>query len=115
MPVNILNPPGLMVLDFKETDTEYHVKAEPAAISKRCPHCARSHSTIGHGKLPLFVQDLPIRGKSMMIRWQATDDEAQERFRRSLKASLPPKVNLALGRYLAWEKTSEQTYPHYWH
>ena len=71
MPVNILNPPGLMVLDFKETDTEYHVKAEPAAISKRCPHCARSHSTIGHSKLPLFVQDLPIRGKSMMIHLEA--------------------------------------------
>jgi hypothetical protein len=31
MPVNILNLPGLKVLDFKETDAEYHIKAEPAA------------------------------------------------------------------------------------
>lgn len=32
MPVNILNLPGLRVLDFKETDTDYHAKEEPAAI-----------------------------------------------------------------------------------
>jgi len=46
MPVNILNFPDLRVLDFKETDTEYHVKAEPVAISRLCPHCGRSHDTI---------------------------------------------------------------------
>jgi hypothetical protein len=34
MPVNILNLPGLRVSDFKETDTEYHVRAEPAVISR---------------------------------------------------------------------------------
>ena len=32
MPVNFLNLSGLDVLDFKETDTEYHVKATPAAF-----------------------------------------------------------------------------------
>jgi len=37
MPVNILNLHGLNVLDFKETDTEYHIRAEPAAISRLCP------------------------------------------------------------------------------
>lgn len=26
MPVNVLNLPGLRVLDFKEADTNYHVK-----------------------------------------------------------------------------------------
>lgn len=67
MPVNILNLPGLQVLDFKETDTEYHVKVVPSAYSKLCPHCGYSHSTIGHGKLPLFVRDLPTHGKRMMI------------------------------------------------
>ena len=33
MPVNILNLPGLDVVDFRETDTEYHVRATPKAIS----------------------------------------------------------------------------------
>jgi len=33
MPVNFLDLPGLRVLDFKELDREYHVKAEPAAHS----------------------------------------------------------------------------------
>lgn len=64
---NILNLPGLRVLDMKELDTAYHVKAEPVAISKLCPHCGRSHMTIGHGKLSLLVRDLPTHGKSMMI------------------------------------------------
>jgi transposase len=71
MPVNILNLPGLNVLDFKETATEYHVKAEPVAISRLCPQSGRSHDTIGHGKLPLFVRDLPTHGKSMMIHLDA--------------------------------------------
>ena len=29
MPVNFLNLPGLDVVDFRETDTEYHVRATP--------------------------------------------------------------------------------------
>jgi hypothetical protein len=28
MPVNILNLPGLEVVDFRETATEYHVRAD---------------------------------------------------------------------------------------
>jgi len=71
MPVNILHLPGLQVVGFKETDTEYHVRAEPAAISRLCPYCGRSHRTIGHGKLLLFVRDLPTHGKSMMIHLDA--------------------------------------------
>lgn len=29
MPVNILNLPGLAVVDFREPATEYHVRAKP--------------------------------------------------------------------------------------
>lgn len=68
---NILNLPGLRVLDMKELDTEFHVKAEPVAVSRMCPHCGQSSGTIGHGPLPLFVRDLPTLGKSMMIHLDA--------------------------------------------
>jgi len=64
---NILNLPGLDVTDHKELEQQYHVKAVPTAYSKMCPHCGQSHGTIGHGKLPLFVRDLPTHGKRMMI------------------------------------------------
>lgn len=39
----ILNLPGLRELDRKELEDEYHVKAEPAAISRLCPHCGELH------------------------------------------------------------------------
>ena len=39
MPVNILNLPGLEVVDFRETDAEYHVRATPKTISRLCPSC----------------------------------------------------------------------------
>ncbi len=71
MPVNVLNFPGLRVLDFKETDTEYHVRAKPAAISRLCPHCGRSHETIKHAQKTLFVRDLPSHGKSVAIHLDA--------------------------------------------
>ncbi len=41
MPVNILNLAGLNVIDFKESETDYHVKAQPTVVSKLCPHCGR--------------------------------------------------------------------------
>ena len=37
MLVNVLNLPGLRVRDFKETVSDYHVKAEPTIVSKLCP------------------------------------------------------------------------------
>lgn len=67
MPVNILNLPGLNVLDFKETDTEYHVRAEPTVISRLCPHCGRSNETVRHAQKTLFVRDLPAHGKAVAI------------------------------------------------
>ncbi len=71
MPVNILNLSGLHVLDFKESEREYHIKAEPVAVARLCPHCGRSHEVIGHGKLPLYVRDLPTHGKQVMIHLDA--------------------------------------------
>ena len=67
MPVNILNLAGLTVLDFKETDTDYHVQAEPAVISRLCPHCGRSKETEVHAQKSLFIRDLPSHGKSVVL------------------------------------------------
>lgn len=53
MPVNILNLSDLRVLDFKEIEREYHIKAEPVTVARLCPHCGKSHEVIGHSKLPL--------------------------------------------------------------
>ena len=43
----ILNLPGLRELDRKELEDEYHIKAEPAAISRLCPHCGELHMALG--------------------------------------------------------------------
>lgn len=57
VPVNVLNLPGLRVLDFKETDTDYHVKAEPTIVSKLCPHCGRFNETVVHAQKRVAVQE----------------------------------------------------------
>ncbi len=67
MPVNVLNLPGLRVLDFKETDTDYHVKTEPTIVSKLCPHCGRTKETVAHAKKTLFIRDLPSHGKRVAV------------------------------------------------
>ena len=67
MPVNILNLAGLDVVDFKETDSEYHVRATPKAISRLCPHCGRSHDTVVHAKRTLVIRDIPSHGKADVI------------------------------------------------
>jgi transposase len=48
MPVNILNLPGLDVLDFNETDDEYHIKESPLEMSRCCPHCNKSDDIVSH-------------------------------------------------------------------
>ena len=63
----ILNLPGLRELDKKESETEYHVKAEPAAIARLCPHCGELHRIQRHGNRPVYVRDLPTHGKTRMI------------------------------------------------
>ena len=67
MPVNILILAGLDVVDFKETDSEYHVRATPKAISRLCPHCGRSHDTVVHAKRTLVIRDIPSHGKAVVI------------------------------------------------
>ena len=67
MPVNILNLSGLDVVDFRETDTEYHVRATPKAISRLCPHCGRSNDTVVHAKRTLVIRDIPSHGKAVVI------------------------------------------------
>ena len=67
MPVIILNLAGLDVVDFKETDSEYHVRATPKAISRLCPHCGRSHDTVVHAKRTLVIRDIPSHGKAVVI------------------------------------------------
>ena len=63
----ILNLSGLHELDLKELEFEYHVKAEPAAISRLCPHCGELHRVQKHGSRSMFIRDLPTHGKTMMI------------------------------------------------
>lgn len=47
MPVNILNLPGLDVVNFRETATEYHVRAKPKASSRLCPGCGSARTAWG--------------------------------------------------------------------
>lgn len=63
----ILNLPGLRELDRKELEDEYHVKAEPASISRLCPHCGELHRVQRHGSRSMFVRDLTSHGKRVMI------------------------------------------------
>ncbi len=63
----ILNLPGLRELDRKELEDEYHVKAEPAVISRLCPHCGELHRVQRHGSRSMFVRDLTSHGKRVMI------------------------------------------------
>ena len=67
MPVNFLNLSGLKVLEFKETDTDYHVKAAPSTISRLCPNCGRSNETVKHAQKTLIIRDIPAHGKAVAI------------------------------------------------
>ena len=67
MPVNILNLPGLGVVDFRQTATEYHVRAKPKAISRLCPGCGSDRKAFVHQQKTLFVRDLPSHGRAVAI------------------------------------------------
>lgn len=72
MPVNFLNLPGLEVVDFKETEAEYHVRATPRTVSRLCPHCGRSHETVAHAKRTLVIRDIPSHGKAVVVHLDVT-------------------------------------------
>ena len=67
----ILNLPGLNELGMKELDAEYHVKAEPAAISRMCPHCGELHRVQKHGGRSMLIRDLPNHtdGGAFSLEW----------------------------------------------
>lgn len=67
MPVNFLNLPGLDVVDFKEIEAEYHVRATPRVISRMCPHCGCSHETVAHARRTLVIRDIPSHGKAVVV------------------------------------------------
>lgn len=62
MPVYILNLPGYRVQAVRESEREYHVKAETITPVGRCPAC-RSSETVGHGRVEVLVHDLPVHGR----------------------------------------------------
>jgi HPt (histidine-containing phosphotransfer) domain-containing protein len=63
----ILNLAGLHELDLKELEFEYDVKAEPAAISRLCPHCGELHRVQKHGSRSMFIRDLLTTMIGMML------------------------------------------------
>lgn len=68
MPVNFLNLPGLRITDFKEGgSTEYHVRAEPLALSRMCVFCGQSHQTVIHDRRTLIIRDIPSHGRAVAI------------------------------------------------
>lgn len=67
MPVNFINLPGLDVVDFRETATEYHVRAKPKVVSRQCPSCGPTGKVVIHENKTLFVRDLPSHGRSVAI------------------------------------------------
>ena len=73
MPVNILNLPGLEVVDFRETDAEYHVRATPKTISRLCPSCGPAGKVVIHQQKTLFVRDLPSHGRAVAIHLDAVN------------------------------------------
>lgn len=58
----ILNLPGLNVLRVEESEHDYHVYAETAGETPRCPHC-RSDAVVGFGRYERLIRDLPSHGK----------------------------------------------------
>jgi hypothetical protein len=55
------------VVDFRETATDYHVRARSKAVSRLCPHCGPTGKVVVHENKTLFVRDLPSHGRSVAI------------------------------------------------
>jgi transposase len=63
---NILNLKSFNVLNFEETECDYHIKAETTHKPQMCPHC-HSHNIVGFGSKERLVRDLPIHAKRVGI------------------------------------------------
>ncbi|MDE2129142.1 MAG: transposase family protein [Betaproteobacteria bacterium] len=66
MTPTILNLPGYRVIDVREAEHEYHVKAETIAPTGQCPACRRVER-IGHGRVEIPVRDMPVHGKQVGV------------------------------------------------
>ncbi|MHB1586356.1 MAG: ISL3 family transposase [Acidiferrobacteraceae bacterium] len=62
MPANILSLPQYKVLGVKETDHDYHIRAEPVEPTKVCPYC-KSEQLRSWGTREQLFKDLPMHGK----------------------------------------------------
>lgn len=120
MPVNFLNLPGLDVVDFRETATDYHVRAKPKVVSRQCPSCgpAGKVDTIP-GKLNLQLKRerklLTMRQHELTdFQWLAASGwlnnfpqlqaayELKERYFRIWDCATPGE---ALAEYLRWQES----------
>lgn len=66
MPANILNLPGYRVLAAKESEHDYHVKAETESPAGRCVACG-SHDVVGYGRIEVLAHDLAMHGKRVGV------------------------------------------------
>ena len=66
MPANILNLSGYRVLAVKETEHDYHIKAETDSPAGLCPAC-NSRDVVGYGRIEVLVHDLAMHGKRVGI------------------------------------------------
>ena len=55
------------MVDFRETATEYHVRAKPKVVSRLYPSCGPIGKVVIHENKTLFVRDLPSHGRSVAI------------------------------------------------
>lgn len=66
MPINILNLNAYEIVNFKETEHDYHIYAKTKVPSSMCPHCG-ANTAVGHGSDDITVKDLPIHGKRVGV------------------------------------------------
>ncbi len=66
MPINILNLNAYEIINFKETEHDYHIYARTKVPSTICPHCG-SNNVVGHGSDDITVKDMTIHGKRVGV------------------------------------------------
>ena len=63
----LLNLPGVMVEDFRQTETELFLEVEVYAAEATCPNCAQISSHL-HQNHWLLVRDLPISNRAVWLK-----------------------------------------------